>query len=348
MREYTGPGWQRSQVTSLLHFISFHPSFVSFPEMRILITGGAGFIGSHLVEALLAPGTRVSVIDDFNDFYDPLIKEKNLEAIRTRITVHKVDIRNKEAVAAVVSADRPETIVHLAARAGVRPSVRDPELYLDTNVKGTFHLLEAAKTSGVGRFIFASSSAVYGASKEIPFREDQVLSQTLSPYAATKLAGEHLCSNYSNLYGLRVVCLRFFTVYGPRQRPDLAIHKFTKLIHNGKPIDVYGDGTARRDFTYIDDIIQGILASLDYEQAPFDVFNLGESDTVEVRQIITDIEAALGRSAFINLLPPVPGDMPLTYADVSKARQLLGYVPKTRTREGVRKFVEWYLAQGTT
>jgi UDP-glucuronate 4-epimerase len=319
-----------------------------FREMKILVTGGAGFIGSHLVEALLTRQNRISIIDDFNDFYDPLIKTKNLEGIRTRINIHRLDIRDKKGVAAVVSAEKPDAIVHLAARAGVRPSVQDPELYLDTNVKGTFHLLEAARVTGTEQFIFASSSSVYGASGEIPFREDQALIQTLSPYAATKLAGEHLCSNYSYLYGLRVVCLRFFTVYGPRQRPDLAIHKFTKLIHSGKPIDVYGDGTARRDFTYIDDIIQGILASLDYEQAPFDVFNLGESDTVEVRQIITDIEAALGRSAFINLLPPVPGDMPLTYADVSKARQLLGYVPKTRTREGVRKFVEWYLAQGTT
>jgi UDP-glucuronate 4-epimerase len=233
--------------------------------------------------------------------------------------------------------------VHLAARAGVRPSVQNPELYLDTNVKGTFYLLEAAKAAGVDRFIFASSSSVYGASKEVPFHESQVLSQTLSPYAATKLAGEHLCSNYSNLYGLRVVCLRFFTVYGPRQRPDLAIHKFTKLIHNGKPIDVYGDGTARRDFTYIDDIIQGIVSSLEYDQELFDVFNLGESDTIELRQMIAELEAVLGRIAIINPLPPVPGDMPVTYADVSKAGRLLGYAPKTRIREGLRKFIEWYL-----
>ena len=316
--------------------------------MKIMVTGGAGFIGSHLVEALLTRQNHISVIDDFNDFYDPLIKEKNLERIRTRISIQRLDIRNKKAVTAVVSAEKPDAIIHLAARAGVRPSVQDPELYLDTNVKGTFHLLEAAKAAGTQRFIFASSSSVYGASAEIPFHENQVLTQTLSPYAATKLAGEHLCSNYSYLYGLRVVCLRFFTVYGPRQRPDLAIHKFTKLIHSEKPIDVYGDGTARRDFTYVDDIIQGILASLEYDQTPFEVFNLGESDTVEVRQMITEIEAALGRSAMINFLPPVPGDMPLTYADISKARKLLGYLPKTRIGEGVRKFVEWYLSQGTT
>jgi UDP-glucuronate 4-epimerase len=316
--------------------------------MKILVTGGAGFIGSHLVEALLTRQNHISVIDDFNDFYDPLIKERNLERIRTRIDIQRLDIRNKKAVTAVVSAEKPDAIIHLAARAGVRPSVQDPELYLDTNVKGTFHLLEAAKAAGTQRFIFASSSSVYGASAEIPFHENQVLTQTLSPYAATKLAGEHLCSNYSYLYGLRVVCLRFFTVYGPRQRPDLAIHKFTKSIHSEKPIDVYGDGTARRDFTYIDDIIQGILASLEYDQTSFEVFNLGESDTVEVRQMITEIEMALGRSAIINFLPPVPGDMPLTYADISKARKLLGYLPQTRIREGVRKFVEWYLGQGTT
>jgi UDP-glucuronate 4-epimerase len=311
--------------------------------MKILVTGGAGFIGSHLVEALLEHHDRISVIDDFNDFYDPLIKERNLEPVRTRINVHRLDIRNKQAVANAVSAEKPDAIVHLAARAGVRPSVHDPELYLDTNVKGTFHLLEAAKAQGVGQFIFASSSSVYGASKEVPFRENQVLTQTLSPYAATKLAGEHLCSNYSHLHGIRVVCLRFFTVYGPRQRPDLAIHKFTKLIQSGQPIDVYGDGAARRDFTYIDDIIQGIVASLEYDQARFDVFNLGESETIELRQMIAEIEEGLGKTATINWLPPIPGDMPLTYADVSKARQLLGYAPKTRIREGVRKFIEWYL-----
>jgi len=311
--------------------------------MKILVTGGAGFIGSHLVEAFVKEGHQVSVIDDFNDFYDPLIKERNLEPVRTRINVHRLDIRNKQAVADAVSAEKPDAIVHLAARAGVRPSVHDPELYLDANVKGTFYLLEAAKAQGVGRFIFASSSSVYGASKEVPFRENQVLTQTLSPYAATKLAGEQLCSNYSYLHGIRVVCLRFFTVYGPRQRPDLAIHKFTKLIQSGKPIDVYGDGTARRDFTYIDDIIQGIVASLEYDQARFDVFNLGESETTELRHMITEIEEALGKTAAIHWLPPIPGDMPLTYADVSKARQLLGYAPKTRLRAGVRKFIEWYL-----
>ena len=216
--------------------------------MKVLVTGGAGFIGSHLVESLLADGHTVSVIDDFNDFYDPQIKRKNLQPVLADIRLHAIDIRDKDAVLDAFSAERPDVVVHLAARAGVRPSIQRPELYLATNINGTFHLLEASKECGVERFIFASSSSVYGASGVIPFREDQVLTQTLSPYATTKLAGEHLCSNYSYLYHIQVICLRFFTVYGPRQRPDLAIHKFTDLIHRGKPIDVYGDGTCAPGF----------------------------------------------------------------------------------------------------
>jgi UDP-glucuronate 4-epimerase len=311
--------------------------------MKVLVTGGAGFIGSHLVEALLANGHAVSVVDDFNDFYNPQIKRKNLESALADIRLHTIDIRDKDAVLKIFSAERPEVVVHLAARAGVRPSIQHPELYLATNINGTFHLLEASKKYGVENFIFASSSSVYGASGVTPFREDHVLTQTLSPYACTKLAGEHLCSNYSYLYHIRVVCLRFFTVYGPRQRPDLAIHKFTDLIHRGKPIDVYGDGTARRDFTYIEDIIQGVVASIQYQGASFDIFNLGESETIELREVIAEIETGLGKKATINLLPPVPGDMLATYADISKARRLLGYAPATRIQSGLRKFIEWYL-----
>lgn len=311
--------------------------------MKILVTGGAGFIGSHLVEALIANGHSISIIDDFNDFYDPEIKRKNLQSALDKVSLHLIDIRNKDAVLEVFAAERPDAVAHLAARAGVRPSIQDPELYLATNINGTFHLLEACKQQGVKRFLFASSSSVYGASGSIRFREDQALTQTLSPYACTKLAGEHLCSNYSYLYQIRVICLRFFTVYGPRQRPDLAIHKFTDRIHRGKPIDVYGDGTARRDFTYIEDIIQGVLAALAHEGALFDIFNLGESETIELRQVITEIETALGKKATINMLPPVPGDMPSTYADISKARRLLGYAPTTRIQSGLRKFIEWYL-----
>ena len=311
--------------------------------MKVLVTGGAGFIGSHLVEALLADGHSVSVVDDFNDFYDPRIKSKNLEGVFSRIRLHKIDIRNREAVIGALDEERPETVVHLAARAGVRPSVQHPDLYIATNINGTFHLLEAARQCGVRRFVFASSSSVYGASAVTPFREDQVLTQTLSPYASTKLAGEQLCSCYSYLYEIGVVCLRFFTVYGPRQRPDLAIHKFTNLIHEGKPIDVYGDGSARRDFTYVDDIIQGVMASIRYDAAQFDIFNLGENQTIELRDVITEIENALGKKATINILPPVPGDMPATHADISKAQSLLNYAPKTGIRTGVRRFVAWYL-----
>jgi UDP-glucuronate 4-epimerase len=313
--------------------------------MKVLVTGGGGFIGSHLVEALLADGHTVSVIDDFNDFYDPRIKRKNLQHVLADVRLYSIDIRDKEAVLAAFAAQRPDAVAHLAARAGVRPSIQHPELYLATNIYGTFHLLEASKEYGVERFLFASSSSVYGASRVIPFREDQVLTQTLNQYASTKLAGEHLCSNYSYLYHLHATCLRFFTVYGPRQRPDLAIHRFTDLIHRGKPIDVYGDGTARRDFTYIDDIVQGVVAALRYDAVPFDVFNLGESETIELNAVIAEIESVLGRKAKINTLPAVTGDMQVTCADISKARRLLGYKPATRIQSGLRKFIEWYLRE---
>jgi UDP-glucuronate 4-epimerase len=311
--------------------------------MKMLVTGGAGFIGSHLVEALLANGHTLCVVDDFNDFYDPQIKRQNLQALLSDIHLHSVDIRDKDAILRVVSTEKPETVVHLAARAGVRPSIQNPALYLETNINGTLYLLEASKACAVERFIFGSSSSVYGTSPTIPFREDQVLAQTLSPYAATKVAGEHLCSSYSYLYDMHVVCLRFFNAYGPRGRPDLAIHKFTNLIHHGKPIDVYGDGTARRDFTYIDDIIQGILAAIEYTGAPFDIFNLGENQTIEISRVISEIESALGKSALVNWLPPVQGDMRATCADISKAKRLLGYAPVTQIQSGVRKFIEWYL-----
>ena len=296
-----------------------------------------------MVDALLTGGHTVSVIDDFNDFYDPKIKRKNLDPVLDDIRLHSIDIRDKDAVLSTFSVERPDAVLHLAARAGVRPSIESPELYLATNINGTFHLLEAAKEYGVKRFVFASSSSVYGASGVAPFREDQVLNQTLSPYASTKLACEHLCSHYSYLYQMGVICLRFFTVYGPRQRPDLAIHRFTDLIYRGKPIDVYGDGTARRDFTYIEDIVQGVVASINHDGAPFDIFNLGESEPIELREVIAKIETTLEKKATINTLPPVPGDMPATYADISKARRLLGYTPTTPIQSGLRKFIEWYL-----
>ena len=317
--------------------------------MRILVTGGAGFIGSHLVERLLAEGHNVAILDDFNDFYDPQTKRANISAVAKEIAVHDVDLRDGAKVAGLFGKEKFDAIFHLAARAGVRPSIQQPQLYYDTNVAGTLHLLEAARTSGVERFIFASSSSVYGAAKKVPFSEEEHLTQTLSPYAATKISGEFLCSTYSHLYKLRIVALRYFTVYGARQRPDLAIHQFTRKISAGESIDQFGDGTTRRDYTYIDDITQGTMAALKYDGGPsrtgglFDVFNLGESDTIQLKDLIAAIEKALGKKAKINRLPEQPGDMPLTCADISKARKLLGYDPKTKFEDGLPKFVDWFL-----
>ncbi|HST29583.1 MAG TPA: GDP-mannose 4,6-dehydratase [Chthoniobacterales bacterium] len=323
--------------------------------MRILVTGGAGFIGSHLVERLLADKHDVTVIDDFNDFYDPKIKRANIFNFQKEIAVYEADLRDGEKVADVFKNGKFDAIFHLAARAGVRPSIQQPQLYYDTNVTGTLHLLEGARSNGVERFIFASSSSVYGAAKQLPFSEEEHLTQTLSPYAATKIAGEFLCSTYSHLYQMRIVALRYFTVYGARQRPDLAIHQFTRKIYAGEPIDQFGDGTTRRDYTYIDDIIQGTMAALKYAGGPrrephgpetcgvFDAFNLGESDTIELKDLIGAIEKTLGKKAKINQLPEQPGDMPLTCADISKARKVLGYDPKTKFEDGLPKFVDWFL-----
>ena len=315
--------------------------------MRILVTGGAGFIGSHLVETSLAAGHTVAILDDFNDFYDPQIKRANIEKISKDVPVHQIDLRENDAVRNLFRREKFDTIAHLAARAGVRPSIQHPQLYYDTNVTGTLHLLDAARATGVERFIFASSSSVYGVSKTVPFSEEQHLTQTISPYAATKIAGEFLCSTYSHLYQLRVVALRYFTVYGPRQRPDLAIHQFTKKIHAGQPIDQFGDGTTRRDYTYIDDIIQGTMAALKYDGPLFDIFNLGESETIQLKDLIEKIEKALGKSAKINQLPEQPGDVPLTCADISKARKLLGYNPTTQLSEGLPRFIEWFMQRAS-
>lgn len=311
--------------------------------MKVLVTGGAGFIGSHLVEKLLADAHHVAILDDFNDFYDPQIKRANVAAVAKNIVVHDVDLRDADKVAALFRKEKFDVIAHLAARAGVRPSIQQPKLYYDTNVAGTLHLLEGARTSGVERFIFASSSSVYGAAKKVPFSEEEHLTQTLSPYAATKIGGEFLCSTYSHLYKMRIVALRYFTVYGARQRPDLAIHQFTRKIHADQPIDQFGDGTTRRDYTYIDDIIQGTMAALNYDGPMFDVFNLGESETIQLKDLIAAIEKALGKKAKINRLPEQPGDMPLTCADISKARRLLNYNPKTKFSDGLPRFVDWFL-----
>lgn len=312
---------------------------------NVLITGGAGFIGSHLVDSLLAEGGwQVTVVDDFNSFYPPEIKRRNLQPHdgHSALEVIEADITDAAAIAGVFESGGFEMVVHLAAWAGVRPSLLNPRLYTEVNVMGTLNLLEAAKEFRVPQFVFGSSSSVYGINEKVPFAEDDPIRRTISPYAATKAAGEQLCHTYSHLHGFRAVCLRFFTVYGPRQRPDLAIHKFADLISNGMPIQVFGDGTTRRDYTYIDDIIQGVRASMDYAESQFEVFNLGESETVELRELIALLEKSLGRDAVVDRQPMQPGDVPITYADISKARRLLGYEPATKIGEGIPKFVEWY------
>ncbi len=313
--------------------------------MKVLVTGGAGFIGSHVVRKLLQSGHVPAVVDDFNDFYDPAIKRANVANFAAQAEVIEGDIRNAAQMKQIVTAGKFEAVIHIAARAGVRPSVENPGAYIETNVTGTYNLLEAARAGGVGHFLFASSSSVYGLARTVPFSEDLPLPQTLSPYAATKLAGEHLCGNFSHLYGLRVACLRFFTVYGPGQRPDLAIHKFTDRIYHGKPIQQYGDGTTRRDYTYVDDIVQGVLGALNYRRTPFEIFNLGENQTTTLSDLIAAIEAALGKKAVIERLPEQQGDMPLTCADIDKARALLGYNPQVKISEGIPKFTEWYLSR---
>ena len=311
----------------------------------ILITGGAGFIGSHLVERLLAEGNwQVSVVDDFNNFYDPSIKHANIEPHRAHpnFKVIAADIRDQPALAAVFAESNFDCIVHLAARAGVRPSLTEPRLYVETNINGTLNLLELAREHGVKQFVFGSSSSVYGTNEKVPFAEDDPIFNPISPYAATKAAGELLCHTYAHLHDLRIVCLRFFTVYGARQRPDLAIHKFTSLITSGRPIPVFGDGTTRRDYTYVDDIISGVRAAIDYDQSKFEIINLGESRTVELRELIALLEQALGLSAEINSQPMQPGDVPQTFADITKARRLLDYNPQTQIEAGIRLFVEWW------
>jgi UDP-glucuronate 4-epimerase len=312
---------------------------------NILVTGGAGFIGSHLVERLLSEDAwRVSVVDDFNDFYDPAVKRRNVAPHlgREDFRLHEADIRDRAALGRIFAETRFDCIVHLAARAGVRPSLVEPSLYAETNITGTLNLLELARAHGTGQFVFGSSSSVYGENEKTPFAEDDPIFKPISPYAATKAAGELLCHTYSHLFGLRAVCLRFFTVYGARQRPDLAIHKFARLISVGRPIPVFGDGATRRDYTYVDDVIAGVRAAIDYEASPYEVINLGESRTVSLSELIGLLEQELGRDAIIDRQPTQPGDVPQTFADISKARRLLGYDPQTPIEEGIRRFVEWF------
>ena len=312
--------------------------------MNILVTGGAGFIGSHTVERLLASGGhQVTILDSFNDYYNPAIKRANVAAMAGRAAVVEGELTDAPLIHKTFEQGRFDAVIHLAARAGVRPSIAQPELYIDTNIKGTFNLLEAARRTGCGHFVFASSSSVYGVNKKIPFSEEDPILQTISPYAMTKMAGEQMCSNYSHLYGIRTVSLRFFTVYGPRQRPDLAISKFTRLIEDGLPIDKYGDGTTARDYTFISDIVDGIIGALNHRDGPIcDIFNLGGSQTVTLNDLIATIESAVGRKAQIHQLPDQPGDVPLTSADVGKANRLLNFKPTTTIAQGVPRYVEWF------
>lgn len=312
---------------------------------EILVTGGAGFIGSHLVDRLITESNwRVTVVDDFNNFYAPEIKRANVQPHLTNDCYHLIetDIRDREALQNLFRARQFEVVVHLAARAGVRPSLNNPFLYNETNLTGTLNLLDLARENGVRQFVFGSSSSVYGINAKVPFSEVDPIAQPISPYAATKAAGELLCHTYAYLYGIRTVCLRFFTVYGARQRPDLAIHKFARLISEGRPIPLYGDGTTRRDYTYIDDIIGGVRAAIEYTASAYEVINLGESRTVELRELIALLEDGLQRRALIERLPPQPGDVPQTFADISKARRLLNYDPQTDIADGLGRFLAWF------
>jgi UDP-glucuronate 4-epimerase len=312
---------------------------------NILITGGAGFIGSHLVDRLLTEGDwHVTVVDDFNNFYRPEIKRENIAAHLSDpgFRLIEADIRDRESLARAFTGANFDCIVHLAARAGVRPSLEEPELYAETNINGTLNLLQLARAGNVKHFVFGSSSSVYGINAKVPFCEDDHIRQPISPYAATKAAGELLCHTYSHLYGLRCVCLRFFTVYGARQRPDLAIHKFAKLISEGRPIPIFGDGTTRRDYTYVDDIIAGVRAAIDYRASDYEVINLGESRTVELSELIALLEKELQKKAIIDRQPLQPGDVPQTFADITKARTLLNYNPQTPIEDGIREFIRWF------
>ncbi len=316
--------------------------------MHFLVTGGAGFIGSHVTERLLRTGHSVTVFDDLNPFYDPAIKRANLTGIAAtggnRFRFVEGDLVSRAALDAVCGEGKFDQVIHLAARAGVRPSLVEPALYQRVNVEGTVNLLEAARTAGCRKFTLASSSSVYGLNAKVPFSEADPIFSAISPYAASKLACEALGHVYHHLYGLDVAMLRFFTVYGPRQRPDLAIHKFASLIAAGNPIPVFGDGSTRRDYTYIDDIVDGVLACTD-RPVGYEVFNLGESQTVRLDELIALLEAALGQPALIDRQPAQPGDVPVTFADIAKARIKLGYAPRTKIAEGIPKFVEWFRAR---
>ena len=316
--------------------------------MNFLVTGGAGFIGSHVCGRLLREGHRVWALDDLNDFYDPAIKRRNVQELRDSgrpFEFIPADITEPAALGQLFGAVQFDQVIHLAARAGVRPSLARPALYQRVNVEGTVNVLEAARLAGVRKFILASSSSVYGVNAKVPFSESDPVVSAVSPYAASKLACESLGHVYHHLYGLDIVMLRFFTVYGPRQRPDLAIHKFTQLIAAGRPIPVFGDGSTARDHTYVDDIVDGVMACTGREFG-YNLFNLGESQTIRLDRLIALIEDAVGRKAVIDRQPLQPGDVPVTYADITKARAQLGYQPRVPAEQGIPRFVEWFRKNG--
>ncbi|HEX6750538.1 MAG TPA: NAD-dependent epimerase/dehydratase family protein [Longimicrobium sp.] len=319
--------------------------------MRVLVTGGAGFIGSHVCERLVARGHEVVTVDNFDPFYDPAIKQRNLadllESGRFRLVV--ADICDLPAVEEGVGDDAIDVIVHLAAKAGVRPSLEHPRAYVRANVDGTAAMLELARRRGIRPFVFGSSSSVYGESASVPFSESDPAAHPISPYAATKRAAELVCHTYAHLYGLSVIALRFFTVYGPRQRPDLAIHKFARLMSEGRPVPFFGDGSTERDYTYVDDIVQGVEAAVDWARAArpgeFEVVNLGESRTTTLARLVELIAGALGVEPELDRQPAQPGDVPRTFANVDKARLLLGYDPRTPVEDGIPRFIEWFRSQ---
>jgi UDP-glucuronate 4-epimerase len=317
--------------------------------MRLLVTGGAGFVGSHLVDALLAQGDEVVVLDNFDPFYGRTAKEANISAHRldSRWQLVEGDLRDLEALTGRLPGPF-DAFVHLAAKAGVRPSIQDPLTYQDVNVRGTQNLLECARRLGVPHFVFASSSSVYGVNPQVPWSEEDAVLRPISPYASTKVSGELLGHVYSHLYGMRFIALRFFTVYGPRQRPDLAIHKFARLITEGRAIPVFGDGSTRRDYTYVDDVISGVRAAIAYDRTSYEVVNLGNNSTVTLMEMIRGLEAALGTTARLEWLPEQPGDVPQTWASLVRARDLLGYQPTTTFPEGLRRFVEWFRSDEAT
>jgi UDP-glucuronate 4-epimerase len=314
--------------------------------MHLLITGGAGFIGSHVVDSLLRDGHRVTVLDNFDPFYGRAVKEGNIEAHRAhpRWRLVEADLRDGESLDREVDG-AIDVIVHLAAKAGVRPSIADPVAYQDVNVRGTQNLLELARARGINQFVFASSSSVYGVNPRVPWSEEDPVLRPISPYASTKVSGELLGHVYSHLYGIRFIALRFFTVYGPRQRPDLAIHKFARAIAAGRPLPVYGDGSSRRDYTFVDDIVAGVRGAIAYAASAYEVINLGNNQTLTLLEMIRGLEQALGKPATLEWLPEQPGDVPQTWANIDKARRLLGYEPATPYTVGVRRFIEW-LEQG--